>query len=79
MSDPFVLVLSIGGMRCEGCVEKVKEALSAVPGVNGVLVDLASGRAEVTPGDIRAPAVVAAVEAAGFTAKIISANPYTGL
>lgn len=71
MTDPFVLSLKIGGMRCEGCVANVVNALNSVPGVVGVRVDLATGRADVTPGEIRATAVVAAVEAAGYTAEVI--------
>lgn len=70
MTDPFVLSLIVEGMRCESCVANVTEALSKVPGVVGVRVDLARGRADVTPGDIRADAVLAAVTAAGFAARL---------
>lgn len=39
--------LNVQGMTCGGCVKHVTKALQAVPGVNQVSVDLASGRARV--------------------------------
>lgn len=40
--------LTVTGMSCMGCVNSVKNLVSALPGVAGVQVDLASGRVEVT-------------------------------
>lgn len=58
-------VLFITGMTCTGCVSAVGRALSRVPGVTGVEVDLASGR--VCVGGTASPAsLVAAVEKAGY-------------
>ena len=34
----------VGGMRCEGCVSRVRETLESIAGVIKVDVDLASGR-----------------------------------
>lgn len=39
--------LIVTGMSCMGCVNSVKNLVSAVPGVTRVEVDLASGRVEV--------------------------------
>ncbi|MBI5330012.1 MAG: heavy-metal-associated domain-containing protein [Betaproteobacteria bacterium] len=41
------LNLIVSGMSCMGCVNSVKRLVSALPGVAGVEVDLASGRVEV--------------------------------
>ena len=57
--------VKIEGMMCEGCVKKVEEALSGVPGVTGVEVDLKKGSATVR-GDAEDEALVRAVVDAGF-------------
>jgi copper chaperone len=58
---------TVSGMTCGHCVSAVTEEVTAVPGVTGVDVDLASGRLTVT---IDAPvdesAVRAAVDEAGY-------------
>ena len=79
-SDPRVRVtppprwhhsLSIGGMTCAGCVGRVEKALTAVDGVTGAYVNLATDHASVTVQDRDLPEIVLvrAVENAGFTAK----------
>ena len=60
------VVLAISGMTCGGCAGAVGRALSAVPGVAEVRVDLAGGRATVT-GTARAEDLIRAVQDAGFT------------
>ncbi len=40
------LSLSVEGMSCEHCVMTVTKAISEVPGVNNVKVDLGSKKAE---------------------------------
>ena len=40
-------VLKVEGMSCEHCVRAVTNAVSALPGIAGVSVDLASGTVEV--------------------------------
>jgi copper chaperone CopZ len=40
--------LDVQGMTCSGCVKHVSKALQAVPGVDAVAVDLASGHVKVT-------------------------------
>ncbi len=59
--------LRINGMTCNNCVRHVDRALRAVSGVAAVEVSLAEHRATVT-GDADAAQLVAAVEAAGYSA-----------
>jgi copper chaperone CopZ len=61
--------LNIGGMGCEACVSRVKQALQAVPGVREVGVDLAAKQARVTyiPGQVIPEMLVQAITAAGYT------------
>ncbi len=62
--------LNIQGMSCGHCVGAVRDALAKVPGVDRVVdVDLERGRATVT-GDADADQLIAAVTAAGFTARL---------
>lgn len=54
-------------MTCNGCVRHVEKALRAIPGVTAVEVDLAKGTAKVVHEEsARVPALVAAVESAGY-------------
>jgi copper chaperone CopZ len=62
--------LAITGMTCDGCVRAVQRALSRVPGVTDVAVDLAKGRA-VVDGDAAPEALVAALERAGYGVRIV--------
>ncbi|HZS82811.1 MAG TPA: heavy metal-associated domain-containing protein [Stellaceae bacterium] len=62
-------VLAVTGMTCSGCAATLQRVLSRVPGVSRVDVDLAGGRAMV--GGTAAPAaLIAAVEAAGYGARL---------
>jgi Cu+-exporting ATPase len=65
-----VLSLSIGGMRCAGCVKTVEDALRAVPGVTSADVSFASHIAVVT-GDALTDALVRAVHDAGYEAAVL--------
>ncbi len=68
------IVLEIDGMTCGGCVNSVRKVLSSVPSVKTVDVSLAAGRATVVADSPVDPAaLVAAVEDAGYDAKIGSA------
>ncbi|ACL71539.1 heavy metal translocating P-type ATPase [Thioalkalivibrio sulfidiphilus HL-EbGr7] len=60
------LDLAVGGMSCASCVGRVEDAILKVPGVTGVNVNLATGRASVDLKDGDPMAVVGAVEAAGY-------------
>jgi Cu+-exporting ATPase len=67
------VTLAIDGMTCASCVARVEKALAHVPGVTGASVNLATEKARI---DGAAPpaALVAAVEAAGYAARIETAD-----
>ena len=58
-------IYRIQGMTCGGCAKHVEKALRAVPGVTGVVVDVAQGTAAVD-GTASFEAMAASVEAAGY-------------
>lgn len=58
----------IDGMSCGNCAAQVKSAVSAVPGVSEVDVNLLKGVATVT-GTFDADDVLAAIATTGYTAK----------
>lgn len=61
-------VWTVEGMTCGHCVKAVTEEVSALPGVTGVEVDLASGKVTVTAdADPGTDAMTAAVDEAGYT------------
>ncbi|MDQ2104687.1 heavy metal translocating P-type ATPase [Azospirillum isscasi] len=61
------LDIGISGMTCASCVGRVEKALSRLPGVTGVSVNLATERARVAfAGDPDPRAVAEAIESAGF-------------
>lgn len=65
-----MLKLKVDGMNCGHCVKSVTEALSGVAGVKKVVeVSLERGEA-VVDGSADARALIAAVEARGFEAKV---------
>jgi len=60
-----MITLKVQGMTCGGCVKAVTRAVQAVPRVERVAVDLASGEVRVE-GAADPLALRAAIEAAGF-------------
>ncbi|MBP5236494.1 MAG: heavy-metal-associated domain-containing protein [Clostridia bacterium] len=61
--------LSVDGMMCEHCQSSVEKALSSVPGVKKVKVDLKSKKATVeSKEEISDTILIEAVKAAGFEA-----------
>ena len=64
--------LKIKGMSCGSCVSSVTHALQPVPGVDAVDVDLARGIARVSGNAQAAPAMLAALAAAGYEAESLS-------
>lgn len=66
--------LSIEGMTCGGCANSVTRALTKVPGASAVVVDRASGHARVE-GNAAARDLIAAVEQAGFGARLMRDTP----
>jgi copper chaperone len=59
-------IYTVEGMTCEHCVASVREEVAEVAGVDGVDVDLQSGRLVVTGDALGDEAVAAAVEEAGY-------------
>jgi Au+-exporting ATPase len=64
--------LSIEGMTCASCVGRVERSLQAVPGVVQATANLATERATVR-GVAAADALVAAIDKAGYEARIVAA------
>lgn len=60
---------NVTGMTCAHCVQSVTKALSRLPGVSGVRVDLDSGDVEVDSADgaVDRAEVAGAVEEAGYS------------
>jgi copper chaperone CopZ len=57
----------VTGMTCQHCVSAVTEEISAIEGVTGVQVDLATGRVSVTSTvPLDDAAVHAAIDEAGY-------------
>ena len=62
-------IVRIEGMSCAHCVQHVKEALEAVPGVKSAEVSLKNKSAETEhAGTVTLAALKAAVEEAGYEA-----------
>ncbi len=59
------MVLHVTGMSCDHCVRAITAAVSALPGVTAVDVDLAAGAVRVD-GTPDAAAVTTAIEDAGY-------------
>ncbi len=64
--------IAVGGMSCQHCVGRVREALSALPGVATAEVSLEEGKATVAydPGLVKEAAMVAAIKELGFDAAL---------
>lgn len=60
-----MITLKIVGMTCGHCVKAVSAALSRIPGVTAVRVDLERGRAEVD-GEAEMQRLMDAVRAEGY-------------
>ncbi|WP_304335491.1 heavy-metal-associated domain-containing protein [Conchiformibius steedae] len=68
------VTLKVDGMSCAACVRGVEQALNGCAGVEQAAVDLTSGKARVqfNPQQTNAAQLAAAVEAAGFDARVSS-------
>ena len=58
--------LKVTGMTCGHCVMTITEAISDVPGVTGVQVDLATGKTVVTGDAVDEAAIREAIALAGY-------------
>ena len=63
---------TVQGMTCDHCVLSVTEEVSEVPGVEGVDVELESGRMVVRGAEVDDEAVRRAVSDAGYEAGVAS-------
>lgn len=61
-------IISIEGMTCGHCVARVEKALGALPGAEGVKVDLKKNQAELKAVAVTDDAIKAAIADAGYTA-----------
>ena len=66
MADTPPQYYAVYGMTCDHCVLSVTEEVSEVAGVDGVDVDLASGRLTVTGSGYTDDAIAEAVAEAGY-------------
>ena len=75
-ADPSAttLALDIGGMTCAACATRVEKSLRKIEGVADAGVNLATEVANVriAPGAVRVSELIAAVEAAGYEARVHS-------
>jgi copper chaperone len=64
-------VIKVGGMSCQGCVKNITSVLTALAGVASAEVSLEAAEAEVAfdPQAVTRPALLAAIEDAGFDAE----------
>lgn len=62
-----MIEIVVEGMSCANCARHVREALSRLPGVAAVTVDLAKGRAEVEGGaELSDEAIVQVLDEEGY-------------
>ncbi|MGL4860748.1 MAG: heavy metal translocating P-type ATPase [Enterobacteriaceae bacterium] len=66
--------LQISGMSCASCVGRVEKALRAVSGVSSAEVNLATEKASVQGQNLDSNALLAAVNAAGYQATLLTAE-----
>jgi len=73
---PVSREFAVEGMDCQGCADTVTEALVKIPGVQSAKVSLDAKRAVVVADPSRVPAetIEAAVDKAGYKAKLLSAG-----
>ena len=68
MSEQYYF--KVNGMKCNGCVINVENAIKKLPGIESVEVDLETAMA-VVKGAASAQSVSAAIDTAGFNAILI--------
>ena len=75
-SDGTKVVLSVVGLTCGSCSDKLTKELTALAGVNAAAVDYQTGEARIAyvEGKTDVDALIKAIEAAGFTATVNTAT-----
>ena len=76
VSAPADLRLAIDGLHCAACVARVEKAIAAVPGVESVVVNLATHEALVAPGGVNLERVQKSVADAGYAARPVAADEW---
>jgi copper chaperone CopZ len=66
----MTLHLAIDGMHCAGCVTRVTNTLSKLPGVQPLDVQLGSASLSYDESQIAPPAILEAISRLGFTARL---------
>lgn len=66
----MTIEIKISDMTCQHCVSAVTKAITAVPGVKTVTVDLRTGLARVN-GEPDANQLIAAIAVAGYGAELV--------
>jgi Cu+-exporting ATPase len=74
--SPMDLRLAIDGLHCAACVARVEKAIAAVPGVESVVVNLATHEASVSPPRADLAAIQKSVADVGYTARPIAADEW---
>ena len=70
------VTLSVGGMTCASCSNAVTSAVSDIPGVSAVVVNVLGNAAALTVSSPEIiPTVVSAIEDVGYTAEVVSVEP----
>ncbi len=60
--------ITIDGMHCDACVQRVQKALKKIPGAFADKVEVGKALVQIPPG--QEPAVLAALEDMGFEARL---------
>ncbi len=69
------VTLDIRGMTCASCVARLEKVLMKVPGVLEASVNLATEKARIASVGVPVPALLAAVQKAGFDGAVAQARP----
>ena len=72
MAEQQVIELAVEGMSCNHCAASVKNTMEAIPGVEGVDVDLEKARVTIRGNDLDASMLAREIDALGFTAEVRS-------
>ena len=67
--------LSVSGMSCASCVVTIERALKSTPGVLDAQVNFAAEEAKVEVDAVPVEVLTAAIEAAGYQARVIDGQP----
>ena len=68
-SQPVTETVAVDGMSCGHCVEAVRRALEATPGVEVTHVAIGEARVRLDPSRADRAAIEAAIEAAGYAVR----------